>query len=231
MTKFGWMFASVCLLAACGGGDGDVPLPTIQRVVINATSTPPGATVSIGATTLGQTPLQGATHPAPYQAGSPLTLTFALDGHGSSTQSLTPAGGVVTANVALSPQDTGGGADAPIGSDINQRFNGGGTIRDLRRVSASGTVARDCVVGSMGITLHGRHAHHGDLRATVRLPNGSTRTFARGRGRSSRFFGRRFRVQDASGISSAGQYVVTIRDGLRQDRGRFTGFTLSIGCQ
>ena len=230
MKQCVWIVATMGLLAACGG-DSDLPLPTMQMVSINATTTPAGATVTVDGHTLpNPTPLAGVQYPAPFQEGAAMSLNFTLNGHESTTTAVTPVQGVVTVNAVLNPVPEAGN-NAPIGRDINQRFNGGGTIRDMRRVSANGSIDRNCTVDTMGIVLHGRHAFHGDLSATVRLPNGQTKSFARGRGRNSRFFGRRFRVRDVSGISSAGQYVVTIRDRMRQDSGRFTGFTLSIGCR
>jgi len=126
----------------------------------------------------------------------------------------------------VAPPPSGGS-----GADIVVRGSGGGRIRDMSSVSASATVTNNCTVSSMRVQLHGRHSFHGDLRATIRLPNGQNRSFARGRGRRSGFFRSRHRIRNVSGMPAAGAYRVTISDRVRQDYGRMTGFTLSIACQ
>jgi len=199
-------------------------------VSINATSAPVGAAVMLGTTNLGNTPLTGRQYPAPLNANAPMDFTFTLAGHQNATARAQANAGVVNVNANLSPiaapSPSGGGT-----ADVLVRGRGGGRIRDMSSVSSTATVTNGCTVQSMRIQLHGRHSFHGDLRASVRLPNGQNRSFARGRGRSSGFFRARHRVRNVEGMSAAGLYRVTVRDRVRQDSGRFTGFTLTIDCQ
>ena len=220
----------ISVMGCGGGGDGDLPVPTVPMITINATSTPTGAAVTIGTTSLGNTPVTARQYPQPFNPGQPMNFSFALVGHQTATATAMPVGGAVNVNASLAPlvvdpPPRGGGAD------ISVRGSGGGRIRDMSSVSARAVVTNNCTVNSMRIQIHGRHSFHGDLRATVRLPNGRNVSFARGRGRRSGFFGARHRVRNVAGMSAAGAYQVTVSDRVRQDYGRMTGFTLTIDCQ
>ena len=226
---YGSLVLVLCL--GCGGGEHEnLPAPTVPMVTINATSTPVGATVMLGTSTLGVTPLSGHAIPAPLNPAAVMDFNFTLAGHQNATARAQANGGVVNVNATLAPivaPSAGGGGTA----DVLVRGRGGGRIRDMSSVSSTATVTNACTVQSMRIQLHGRHSYHGDLRASVRLPNGQDRSLVRGRGRSSGFFRARHRVRNVEGMPAAGNYRVTIRDRVRQDSGRFTGFTLTIDCQ
>jgi hypothetical protein len=214
-----------------GGGDANLPTPTVPMVTINVTSMPAGAVVAVGTTNLGPTPITARQYPLPFTPGQPLSFSLTLAGHQPLTTTAVPQNGQVNVNASLAPIVVVAPPSGGNGSDIVVRGNGGGRIRDHSSVSASAVVTNNCTVSSMRVQLRGRHTHHGDLRATIRLPNGQNRSFARGRGRRSGFFGSRHRVRNVSGIPAAGAYRVTISDRVSQDYGRMTGFTLSIACQ